>query len=46
MSSMLGSWGFEAHATNDVTYHDFNMAILNMGNGYHWEDPPNNIKQS
>ena len=46
MSSMPGSWRFEAHATNAVTYNDFTMAVLYMGNRYYWEDPPNSIERS
>ena len=40
------SWRFEAHAANAITYNDFTMAVLYMGNIYYWEVAPNSIKWS
>ena len=44
MPSVPSPWRSEAHATNAITYYDFTLAILYMGDRYYWEDSPNNIK--
>ena len=44
MPSMPSPWKSKALATYAITYHDFTLAVLYMGNRYHWEDSPTNIQ--
>ena len=44
MPSMPSPWKSKALATYAITYHDFTLAVLYMGNIYHWEDSPTNIQ--
>ena len=42
--SMPSPWRSEAYAIYAITYHDFTLALLYLGNRYYWEDSPNNIQ--
>ena len=46
MSPVPSLWRSEAHAANAITYNDFTMTVLYMGNRYYLEDSPNCIKWS